>query len=230
MKKIKITTPENIEVEYTLADVGSRTAAAVIDYLIQGIVFFILLVIVFLILYFAPRFWFKYYGWIIGISLLLYGFITLGYFIAAELSTNGMSIGKKKLGIRVIRNNGQPITLAHSALRNFFRVFVDNYGVGVVLMFFTKQHKRVGDLIGSTIVVAEENRTQPISLEELQNMNESFSYYVTKEEYELLKEYFRRRGEMEDCSMLRAELKLHFTRKFQALNILADWQGFINSL
>ena len=39
MKKIKITTPENIEVEYNLADIGSRTAAMVIDYLIQAIGF-----------------------------------------------------------------------------------------------------------------------------------------------------------------------------------------------
>ena len=33
-----------------------------------------------------------------------------------ELKMNGMTIGKK-MNIRVIRTNGQPISLSHSALR-----------------------------------------------------------------------------------------------------------------
>lgn len=230
MKKIKITTPENIEVEYTLADVGSRTAAAIIDFLIQGLAVFLLLIINFLIAYFAPMFWNKYNGWIAGISLIIFGIVSYGYFIIAELSMNGMTFGKKKLNIRTIRKNGQSITLKHSALRNFFRVFIDNYGVGVVLMFFTKEHKRLGDMVASTIVVAEENKTQPVTLESLEKTNENFGYYVTSEEYDLLMEYFERKKDMEDYSMLRAELKLHFSKKFTALNILNEWQWFIDKL
>ena len=75
MKKVKILTPENIEVEYTLADVTSRTAAAFIDLLIQALLITIVLVIVGLILGFAQSIWKQYYGWIIGISLILIALI-----------------------------------------------------------------------------------------------------------------------------------------------------------
>lgn len=230
MKKIKITTPENIEVEYTLADIGSRTAAAVIDMLIQGIAMLILFIIILIIAFLAPEFWEVYYGWIIGITLIILSLISYGYFIVSELNMNGMTYGKKKLNIRTIRNNGQAITLSHSALRNFFRVFLDNFGIGVVMIFFSKEHKRLGDIIASTIVVAEENRTRPITLESLENTKDHLSYYLTKEEYELVREYFERRSGIEDVSMLREELKMYFIRKFHAMGNLNEWQSFIDSL
>jgi uncharacterized RDD family membrane protein YckC len=230
MKKIKITTPENIEVEYTLADIGSRTAAAVIDMLIQGIFMLILFIMIFIIAFLAPDFWGNYYGWIIGITLIIFSLINYGYFIISELNMNGMTYGKKKLNIRAIRNNGQPITLSHSALRNFFRVFIDNFGIGIVMVFFSKERKRLGDMVASTIVVAEENKTTPITLESLENTKEHLSYYLSEEEYELVREYFERRSSIEDNSMLREELKIYFTRKFHAMGNLNEWQSFIDSL
>ncbi len=230
MKKIKITTPENIEVEYTLADIGSRTAAAVIDFLLQGVAIVFLFIVILLIAYLSPEFWREYYGWILGISIIIFGIISFGYFIITELSMNGMTFGKRKLNIRTIRKNGMPITLSHSAIRNFFRIFIDIYGVGVVLIFFTKDHKRVGDMLASTIVVAEEGKTQPLTLESLQAIDEKLSYYISEEESALLREYFERRASMEDFSILRAEIKLHFTRKFTELNILNEWQEYIDKL
>lgn len=230
MKKIKITTPENIEVEYTLADIGSRTAAAVIDMLIQGIFMLILFIILLVISFLAPEFWAVYHGWILGITLIIFSLINFGYFIVSELNMNGMTYGKKKLNIRAIRNNGQPITLSHSALRNFFRVFLDGFGIGIALIFFSKERKRLGDIVASTIVIAEENKTRPITLESLENTKDHLSYYLTEEEYELVREYFERRSTLEDNSMLREELRLYFIRKFHALGTLSEWQNFIDSL
>jgi uncharacterized RDD family membrane protein YckC len=230
MQKIKITTPENIEVEYTLAGLGSRTGAALIDMIIQGVVFLILGIALLLIGYFSPGFWEEYYGWIIGGTLLVYALISYGYFIAMELSMNGMTPGKKVFKIRAIRNNGQPITLKHSALRNLFRVFLDVFGVGVVLIFFTKQHKRVGDLVASTIVVAEENKTQPITLESLQNINEHYRYLMSEEEYEILRDYVQRKNSMEDSDYLKEEIKLHFSKKFENQVNSSEWDAFIEGL
>lgn len=47
--KIKIITPENIELEYSLANLGSRAAAFIIDSIIEGLIFSILLLILFCI-------------------------------------------------------------------------------------------------------------------------------------------------------------------------------------
>jgi uncharacterized RDD family membrane protein YckC len=230
MRKIKITTPENIEVEYTLADVASRSAAAFIDFLIQGAILFVLLIAVILIAYVAPAFWKEYYGWIVGISLFFAAVIFLGYFIGMELSMNGMTLGKKLLKIRTIRNNGQPITLKHSAIRNLFKIFADMTGLGVVFIFFNKNRKRLGDMVASTIVISEEYKMRPITLESLEKSNENFGYYISEEEQDILRDYLQRRSIMEDCSILRSELKEYFTKKFEDLGILNDWQEFINKL
>jgi uncharacterized RDD family membrane protein YckC len=230
MKKIRITTPENIEVEYILAGLGSRTAAAVIDVLIQSVVTILLIIGALLIMNFAPDFWSAYYGWIIGIALLVYAVISYGYFVALELSMNGQTIGKRFLKLRAIRKNGQPITLSHSAIRNLFRLFVDSYGVGVVLMFFTKEHKRLGDFAASTIVIVEEDKNRPVTLDSLQSIDEKFNYYVSKEERELLRDYLERKKDMENYEELRQELMAHFTKKFEALGVLEDWKDFINSI
>lgn len=230
MKNIKITTPENIDVEYTLADIGSRTAAAIIDSLIQGLFILGLLIALGLLEYFSPTFWQKYQGWIAGIAILLYGIITYGYFIAMELSSNGQTVGKKILKLRAIRSNGQPITLRHSAIRNLFRVFIDVLGVGTVMIFFTKEHRRLGDFAASTIVVSEQVKTRPVTLEDLQRTNENFDYYISKEEQELLRAYFERKAEISDNSRLREELKKHFTKKFEDLGNVSQWQEFIDKI
>lgn len=230
MKKVKITTPENIEVEYTLADIGSRVGAAIIDLMLQSLVIIILGLGVFLAVYYSPDLWSKYYGWIIGIYIILYAVIAFGYYIVMELTMNGMTLGKKLLKIRTIRNNGQPVTLKHSAIRNLFKVFIDMYGVGVVLMFLTKEHKRIGDFAASTIVIAEESKTAPVTLESLQRIDDKIRYYLSEEEYELLREYLQRKPDMENPDEIREELKLHFTKKFEAMGILEEWGEFIREL
>lgn len=227
MKKISITTPENIEIEYNLADLGSRVAASIIDMIVQGLLLILLSIVILLIVYFSPSFWAKYYGWIVGISILVFALISYGYYIAMELSMNGQTFGKKILKLRTIRKNGEPITMQHSALRNLFRVFIDVFGVGVVMIFFNKEHKRLGDYVASTIVIVEENKGRPITLETLQNINEQFNYYISKDEEDILRSYFERKSTMKDYSKLQRELKLYFTKKFEALGILSEWEEFI---
>lgn len=230
MKKINITTPENIEVEYNLADLGSRAAAAIIDIAIQGLLLILLLVGDMLIYFFAPEFWSSFDGWILGISLLISALVLYGYYIAMELTSNGRTIGKKVLKLRTIRTNGQSVTIMHSAIRNLFKVFIDMFGVGVVFIFLNKQHKRVGDMAASTIVVAEQTKTRPITLESLQGDNEKLSYYMTEEESDLLRDYLERKSKLENYEELRIQLKQHFTKKFEELGIFQEWFEFIKSL
>jgi uncharacterized RDD family membrane protein YckC len=230
MEKIKITTPENIEVEYTLAGLGSRTGAALIDMIIQGVMILILGIALLFIGYFSPGLFEEYYGWIIGGTLLVIALISYGYFITMELSMNGMTPGKKVFRIRTIRNNGQPITIKHSAIRNLFRVFLDAFGIGIVLIFLTKEHKRVGDFVASTIVVTEEKKVTPITLEGLQKISEHYRYLISEVEYEILREYVQRKNSMEDCSYLKEELKRHFSKRFDTQVDLSEWDAFIDGL
>lgn len=228
--KIKILTPENIEVEYSLAHLGSRTFAFIIDYTVESIMTIIIGVILWCIYRYAPFFWDAYTGWILGISLILFFIIHLGYYIVLEMNMNGKSLGKKIMKLRIIRDNGQPLTLKHSIIRNLFRVFIDIFGIGPVLMFLNKKHKRLGDIVASTIVVIEEDREQPVTLENLQKNYEGFNYHITQEEQDLLREYFTRKNELRDYEKLRIKLRLYFAKKFERQGILEEWKEFINSL
>lgn len=230
MKKIKIMTPENIEVEYTLADIGSRLAAAAVDMLIQYAIIIILGIAIFLILSNVPELLNSYTGWVIGIAIVLFALITEGYYIITELTMNGRTPGKKLLKLRTIRVNGQPITLKHSAIRNLFKLFIDVYGIGAVMLFFTKEHRRLGDFVASTIVVAEGSKDAPVTLESLQRIGERLGYYMTRDEYELVREYFQRKAFMKDHKRLQEELRMYFTQKFQNMGTLGEWKEFINDI
>ena len=80
---------------------------------------------------------------------------------------NGSTPGKRQVGIRVIRSDGTPITLAESIIRNLVRV-IDfmpaAYGLGLVTMFIDGKARRLGDLAANTLVVREETA---VSLESL---------------------------------------------------------------
>ncbi|MDR1531349.1 MAG: RDD family protein [Clostridiales bacterium] len=166
MNTIKITTPDNIELEYTLAGVGARFAALILDLLAQ----FIVCALLFAVLYLTARksgkvlnFFYDMPGWFLALAIILLFAIFFGYFIISELAFNGQSLGKKILGLRVIRENGQPLALRHSLIRNILRYFVDMLGVGALMIFCTRKCKRVGDIAASTIVVNERPNTQPLT-------------------------------------------------------------------
>ena len=168
---LSIDTPENVAFGYTVAGIGSRFLAALVDtcliIILQGIVNFTLLLL-------APN--------LLGDELngegnallwlgALFGLIAFaflwGYYIFFEMLWNGQSPGKRWAGLRVIRANGTPITLTESIIRNLVRL-VDflpaYYGVGVVTMFIDSQSRRLGDLAAGTLVVRDR---APVTLESL---------------------------------------------------------------
>lgn len=79
-----------------------------------------------------------------------------GYYIVFEVTTNGQSLGKRVLGLRVIKEGGYPVTFADSAIRNLVRI-VDFlpfcYGVGLLSMLINRDWRRLGDLAAGTLVI-----------------------------------------------------------------------------
>lgn len=87
-----------------------------------------------------------------------------GYFLFFELAMGGRSPGKRALGLRVMRDGGQPIGLRESFVRNALR-FVDmlpaNYLVGFVAMLMSPEGKRLGDLAAGTVVARLDRVERP---------------------------------------------------------------------
>lgn len=230
MKNIKVTTPENIELDVELAEVMSRAIAASIDGLIQWIAICIVSCAFLQIVSLRRESDDLLSGFVIGGLLIITTLIIYGYYMFFEIKWNGQTLGKKLMHLRVIRNNGGPVTVKQVVIRNLFRVIIDNTGLGVVFIFLNKQNKRIGDMVAGTMVVVEEKQERPISLEDLIMINEEIKSALTQEEYNVLREYLSRRQIMTNEWLLREEIKEYFKDKFIRLGIYENNQSFINSL
>jgi uncharacterized RDD family membrane protein YckC len=148
--RITISAPEGIELEYTLAGLGSRFLAALADATLCVIVLGAVIGIE--AAAGAPRL-------VLLVTLIVGSFLALfGYWIAFEVWAAGRTPGKRLSGLRVLMASGQPTSFAPSAVRNLMRI-VDVYAtatvVGVVSIVLSKRDQRLGDMAAGTIVVRE---------------------------------------------------------------------------
>jgi uncharacterized RDD family membrane protein YckC len=100
---------------------------------------------------------------VLAVWIVLEFVLQFGYFVASELLMQGRSLGKKFVGLRVVRDGGLPVTLHESMVRNLLRV-VDmlpaSYFVGLVSMICSRQTRRLGDFGAGTLVIRE-SRGEP---------------------------------------------------------------------
>lgn len=147
MAKIKISTTQNIDIEYEAASVGERIFAWMIDFFIQVAVFLLLALLV-VQLGLGEAQW---------IFILLY-LITFFYHLAMETLWHGQSIGKKTVRIKVVRLDGSHPTFSNFLLRWLFRIFECNLmmlygGIAVCGIAMTPKSQRLGDVVAGTAVI-----------------------------------------------------------------------------
>ena len=119
--------------------VGLRFVAVLIDTIIIGVVAGILSAV----FRNAP-----------GLSGGITGILTLLYFIVLE-ATQGATLGKMALGLRVVKTDGSPISWTDSLIRNLLRI-VDGlfvYLVGAIFIWTSPLKQRLGDRAANTIVI-----------------------------------------------------------------------------
>lgn len=154
--RLTITTPEGVDVSLTLANIGSRFMATLLDLLIQGGIGLVGALLATAALDGGVRDLVLY----VGLFLLLFG-----YDVLFEVTRRGQTPGKRAAGLRVLRASGAPVTFVTSAIRNVLRI-VDIlpifYAVAMVSIFFTRRHQRLGDIAAGTIVVRE-RPTEPVA-------------------------------------------------------------------
>lgn len=163
--QISIDTPELVSIEMPLAGIGSRFIALLVDYLIWGAGLVVLLILALLTLPAMRAFNIKSAQWAEAIVIFLIFLLNWGYFTLFEALWNGRTPGKRVVRIRVIQRSGRSIGLLESMARNLVR-YVDQipffYAVGVITMFATSQHQRLGDLAAGTLVVRDREEESPL--------------------------------------------------------------------
>lgn len=154
-REVNIMTPEQVEVSFELAGIGSRCIAMIIDILWQALGILVLFLL-FLASGGSSPDLFATSTWLIVFYVVILFFTMGGYFLYFESSKNGQTPGKKAVGIRVVRDTGHPIDFRSALLRNLMRL-VDflpfNYGVAIISVFFSPEYRRLGDYVGGTLVV-----------------------------------------------------------------------------
>jgi uncharacterized RDD family membrane protein YckC len=150
--RMAVATPEGVTLEFTLAGVGSRFVAALLDALIQG------LLVLAVMLLFAGILGDVLGGWGVAVVFIAGFLVLFGYDIAFETLASGRTLGKRWTGLRVVKNSGAPVTFTTSAVRNLMRlvdILPTAYLVGIVTILATSKNQRLGDLAAGTIVVRE---------------------------------------------------------------------------
>ena len=225
--KIKLQTPESVELEFTLAGIGNRAYALLIDYLALGltlILFWILWV------YFAIQLsdllsqWVNRIElWLFAIALLINFFIYMGYFVFFEVFWQGQTPGKRYAKIRVIKDDGRRVGIQQAALRSLLRPIDDTLFVGAFLIVLGAKEKRLGDMVAGTVVIQEEYlvasthfpisqeaQTLATQLPELANLSE-----LLPDDFAAIREYLQRRREM--TPKAKAELSLELARQAKSI-------------
>jgi uncharacterized RDD family membrane protein YckC len=156
--QISIDTPELVDIEMSVAGIGSRFVALLVDYVIWAIFFIALVVVTSVVDPSLARFSKLGQKWETAIFILIPFLLYWGYFTLFEAFWNGRTPGKRVAKIRVIQKSGRGIGLFEAMTRNLLRV-VDQipviYAVGVICIFVTRHHQRLGDMAAGTLVVHE---------------------------------------------------------------------------
>jgi uncharacterized RDD family membrane protein YckC len=162
--QLSIDTPELVAIEMPLAGIGSRFIALLVDYLIWAAGFLVLALASAIFLPAISSFSHLSEQWATAIVVFVTFLLQWGYFTLFEAFWNGRTPGKRVAKIRVIQRSGRAIGLFESMARNLVR-YVDQipffYAVGVIAMFSTRQHQRLGDLVAGTLVVRDRETETP---------------------------------------------------------------------
>lgn len=152
MQTIDIRTTQNVTIEYELASLRERALALLVDWLIVGVFFFVLLFL--LIGAFGDALFSNgFMVYFVYIILPFGGFMAYHFF--SEMLANGQSWGKKAMGIKVVRVDGAEPGLSDYFLRAIFHI-MDTFTFGVIgalLISSSPKNQRLGDMTANTTVI-----------------------------------------------------------------------------
>ncbi len=108
----------------------------------------------------------RWFGAVIAPALAIY-FL---YHYVLELVMRGRTPGKRMAGVRVINRDGSTPGIGALLIRNVFRL-IDSlpvfYGVGLITVIATHEHRRIGDIAAGTVLAYENPATPSASAPEV---------------------------------------------------------------
>lgn len=175
MKTISFSTAQFVTIDYELAPTIYRVLASVIDYAALLIYTLIMGMIISM-----NAFDLQLKGITIFGILLIY-LPYMFYSPIIEYLTNGRSLGKLALGIRVVKADGEPAGLREYFIRWIFRVidiWIGGLGFLAILLSSTSERRqRLGDVMADTVLIKIRDN-QRYSLQDILNIKSSDNHTV----------------------------------------------------
>lgn len=258
-----IETPERVPLAFALASIGNRFIAVAIDHLIQ---FTCIAGVAFVFLFAAGVWSDPEFGvepasagslpnWIIAVMILALFALFAGYFAVFEWWWEGQTPGKRLMKLRVLREDGRPITLWEAIARNLLRIFdavpgfvIPVYSVGLIVVFLSNRDQRVGDLFAGTVVIRErtdeaptfaETFSSPVSDTAFRRVQPPTAFEanvsaLSEKEIEIVENFLRRRWDLTERQRIwmawRIALPLMFKLKPSYDAATFTYEGFLEEL
>lgn len=170
MAESTIITGQYVRISQTPASVGERLLAFIIDY-----------ALLILYIYATVAFFRKVNLPVSGFSAIIFYAIfyipVLGYSFLCETFNRGQSLGKRLMDIRVVKADGSTPSISAYLLRWLLFVIDGplSGGLGILVVFLTKNSQRLGDLAAGTMVIKENNYKKiHVSLDEFDHLRQGY--------------------------------------------------------
>ena len=151
--RLSVATPEGLELELSLAGLGSRFIAGVADLCLKGLLIGLAAILVAV----AGG------GGVAAAIFLAFAFLVYWLFdVPFEVLAAGRTPGKRWTGLRVVTGGGAPVGLRASLTRNLVRLLdgpVSFYLAGSLAILVTRHNQRLGDLAAGTFVLRDRRAT-----------------------------------------------------------------------
>ena len=150
-----VRTPENVSFEFPLAGISSRGAAWIVDACVVAGSSVLLLLLLSTLRPLIGDMWSAVY-------LVAYFVVEWGYGTFFEWRFGGRTLGKRLFHLRTLSEDGLPLTMPQTALRNVLRL-VDMlpllYGTGALAATCDGRGRRLGDMAAGTVVVRDRGQS-----------------------------------------------------------------------
>jgi uncharacterized RDD family membrane protein YckC len=160
----RIMTGEAVHLDIRVAGVGSRALAKFVDALAQVFIYVVVLMAMVWVI-----FWVGFDEAVANaVSIVALVVPLVGYPVLLETLTRGRTLGKLILGLRVVRDDGGPITFRQALTRALVALAIEWPGillapltwlVTIWIMIASPLSKRLGDHVAGTIVIHERTPT-----------------------------------------------------------------------
>ncbi|MGC4129306.1 MAG: RDD family protein [Bergeyella sp.] len=175
MSQIDITTSQNVNITFTLASVGDRIVAFILDCVVMlayGMAVILFFVYVLNIEYFFSRM----DDWSVRAVLILLFLPVSFYALACEMLMEGQTFGKKIMKIKAVKIDGYQAGFGDFVMRWIFRtaeIWITSGIPAVISIIVSGKNQRLGDMASGTAVISLKNSVN-ISHTILENLKEDY--------------------------------------------------------